>query len=435
MAIPYDVAVRLSAVNGLSPVIATLAKEFAGLGARVKDIEGGWTRIKTVMLGVAAVAGSVELGKGMTKVLDAGGELVKQQTLLGNMGVSAAEIAETSAKAQLATHEVIGTTIAENIKGMREMMGVMPDLKEAQDKYIPTMRAAKVLESLTGTPADQSLQTLAKAIELRGGGTDPKTGKLDPERFEHEAESAVRAIIASGGMVNADKLLMAMQQAGPMAKAVDNADTFYKGILTAMMDMGGRRAGTALTAVGRQLLGGKMGKGTAEEMQRIGILKEGMWHASGTGTYVKPGDFVGEDILKDSNKGVSAWFKEVLIPAFKNMGLTSNSDIQQELYRVFGTETARRLAGLFIQNASQVERDAKLYDNALGGQAYSNIAGGDLGANEKGLTDAFTSLMQALGGASSSRRSRRCIRSRTALTASAGSFSPILTSQRGSTSC
>jgi hypothetical protein len=164
-----------------------------------------------------------------------------------------------------------------------------------------------------------------------------------------------------------------------------------------MMDMGGFRSGTALTAVGRQLLGGKMGKPTAEEMERIGILRKGMWHKLGTGVVTEPDALVGEDILKDSNKGVSAWFNQVLLPAFAKLGMTSNADIQQELYRVFGTETARRLAGLYIQNHAQVDRDAKLYDNALGGEAYGNIVKGDLGANIKNLSDSFTNFLQAFG--------------------------------------
>lgn len=393
----YKIGVEIALTGTIIQGLELVAAKLVGINTKVKDVEGGFTRWGLAVGGAAALIGAGAIAAGLEKAVGAGGELVKQQTLLRNMGTSWADVVDTTNKAQLATHQVIGTTIAENIKGMRELLGVMPNLEEAQAKYPAVMQAAKVLESLTGSPADDSLQILAKAIELRGGGVNPKTGQLDPDRFAKEAEAATKAIIASGGLVNAQSLLQMMQQAGPMTRMVTDADTFYKGIITAMMDMGGARAGTALTAVGRQLLGGKMTKPTAEEMEAMGLLVPGMWHKSGTGVFVDKGGVVGEDILKDPQKGIASWMSSVMLPALSQHGITGTADIQQELYRVFGTETARRMAGLFIQNQSQIQRDAKLYDNALGGEAYGNVAKGDLTANTKNFSDAFQNLLQALG--------------------------------------
>ena len=162
------------------------------------------------------------------------------------------------------------------------------------------------------------------------------------------------------------------------------------------MDMGGFRAGTAMTAVQRQLLGGKMTKPTAEEMEAVGLLKPGMWHKSGVGVFVDKGGLEGEDILKDPEKGILEWANKILLPALAARHITSNVDVQQELYRLFGTETARRMMGLFIQNQSQIGRDAKLYENALP-DAYGNLVKGDLGANVTNLKDAVTSFLQAFG--------------------------------------
>lgn len=393
----YKIGVEIALTGTIIQGLEAVAARLVGINTKVKEVEGGLSRWGTAVGGAAALIGAAALAAGLEKAVSAGGELVKQQALLRNMGISWADVVETTNKAQLATHQVIGTTIAENVKGIRELLGVMPNLEEAQAKYPAIMQAAKVLESLTGAPADGTMQTLAKAIELRGGGINPQTGQLDPDRLQREAEAATKAIIASGGLVNAQTLLQTMQQAGPMARMVTDADTFYKGVITAMMDMGGFRAGTALTAVGRQLLGGKMTKPTAEEMEAMGLLVPGMWHKSGTGVFVDKGGVVGEDILKDPQRGIAAWMSSVLLPAFSQHGITSAADIQQELYRVFGTETGRRMAGLYIQNQAQIERDAKLYDQALGGQAYGNVAKGDLAANTKNFADAYQSLLQALG--------------------------------------
>ena len=224
----YKIAVEIALIGSIRHGLEALSSQLLGINSKVKDIEGGFKRWGVVFDGLAVVG----LVKGMEHMVSAGGELVKQQTLLRNMGVSQADVLETTAKAQLATHAIIGTTIAENVKGMREMMGIMPSLGEAQDRYVSAMRGAKVLEALTGTPASDSLQTLVKAVELRGGATDPVTGKIDPERFEREMQAAVKAIIASGGLVNAASLLQMMKTAGPAARMMSDADQFYKNSIT-----------------------------------------------------------------------------------------------------------------------------------------------------------------------------------------------------------
>ena len=210
-------------------------------------------------------------------------------------------------------------------------------------------------------------------------------------------------IVASGGFINANKALQLMQQAGPMARMQTDADTFYKGIMTAVMDMSGNRAGTALTAVGRQLLGGQMTMPKAEELERLGILPPRgptTWHKAGTGVYVAPGALKGEDIIKDPLRGMSEWFKDILVPAMKGAGITKNADVQQELYRAFGTETARRMAGLYLQNMAQISRDAALYDKVNPDLAYKGIAKHDYAANLDNLSKSIENFGQAVGSPS-----------------------------------
>lgn len=337
-------------------------------------------------------------GEAVKKVVEAGGDLLsEQQKLRGMGGISEEQIKRATELAQADTKTIIGTTIAENLKGIREMIGVMPTLGAAEESYPLVMRAAKVLASYTGTAADESLQTIAKAIELRGGGINPQTHQLDPDRFITEAGAFIKAIVASGGFANAPKMLQLMQQAGPMARMVDNPDTFYQGMLTAVMDMTGNRAGTALTAIGRQLLGGKMTAPTAEEMERMGLLKPGMWHKAGTGVTVNPGGLVGEDEIKDPARGLAGWMKDVLQPAFREHGYESSADVMQEMIKVFGTSTAQRLGSLYVQNEEQIKRDAMLYQNVNPDLSYQGVVGQDWEANTKNVADAFTSFAQAFG--------------------------------------
>ena len=351
--------------------------------------------------GLGGLIGGLVAGWFGTKMVGAGGTLNDQQILLKNMGgISDAEISKTTGMAQSATLSVIGTTIAENMKGMRELMGVMPSLDEAREKYPEVMRVAKQLEAITGKPAEDSLQTLAKAVELRGGGMNPLTHQLDPDRFAKEVQAAGAAIGASGGLVNDRSLYQFMQTAGPAARLMQDPIAFYKSALTAIMDMGGFRAGTATTALDRQLLGGKMAWPTAVEMDRLGLLVPGKFRKGGTGTIVDPGGIQGEDIIKDPNQGLDAWANKILMPALTAKGITSQADVMQTLIKVFGTSTGQRLGALYVQNGPQIERDKQMIDKYNSITAYQNLSNGSYALNLENATKAFSNMMESVGSAS-----------------------------------
>ena len=61
---------------------------------------------------------------GLDKAVNLGGELVKQQMMLKNMGFGDADVNRATATAQRATQSVYGTTIASNLEHLRELVGV-----------------------------------------------------------------------------------------------------------------------------------------------------------------------------------------------------------------------------------------------------------------------------------------------------------------------
>ena len=335
------------------------------------------------------------------KVISAGGTLSDQRLMLKNMGgISDDEVTKTQEAAQRATLSVVGTTITGNMKGMRELVGIMPSLEEAREKFPAVMQVAKILEAVTGRSADDSMQTLAKAIELRGGGMDPVTGQLDPARFVRETQAAGQAIIASGGLINDRSLLQFMQTAGPNARMLTDPVAFYKQSLTAMMDMGGFRAGTATQALGRQLLGEKMAWSNAEKMDQYGLLVPGKFRKSGNGVIMDEGGIRGEDIIKDPEQGFGAWMNKILAPALLAKGKTNIADVNQALIQLFGQATGARMAALYTQNGQQIARDANLVGNVDSAKAYMNISNMGYAANLENATSAFSNMMEAVGTAS-----------------------------------
>src|SRR6202044_512681 len=91
------------------------------------------------------------------ELLEKGGELELQKKLLRDrLGASGSEANindATRAAVKYATggpNSIIGTTPAENLKGINELLSVTPDLQSAITMYPGMMRASKDLEELSG---------------------------------------------------------------------------------------------------------------------------------------------------------------------------------------------------------------------------------------------------------------------------------------------
>jgi hypothetical protein len=120
-------------------------------------------------------------------------------------------------------------------------------------------QTAKLLEETTHghEGADDNIRTIAKALEMIGGGIDPKTHELDPARMQRATDEEVKTIIAGGGFIDGATLLDMAKRAGGMGRIAEPGDLFDE-VITSLIDQGGNRTGTALAATGRQFLGDKM---------------------------------------------------------------------------------------------------------------------------------------------------------------------------------
>jgi hypothetical protein len=365
----------------------------------------------------AEMAGVVTLAVGyevIKNVLAEGGALELQKKLLrdrlGTGGTEADISGATALAIQYATggaNGIIGTTPAQNLKGITELLSVTPNLKAAEELYPGVMRAATALHELTGQPAEDTMKVLAKGIENTGGGINPKTGELDTDRMQLAVNAAVKTIIAGGGFIDAATLFGYAKQAGGMGRITTDLDAAQNQIITALIDMGGNRTGTAMAALGRQFLGDKMTVQTADQLEALGILAPGSWKkAGGTGIVMNPGfDVKGIDEIKDPNKGIGAWLNDIWAPALKEKFLKEGKDfspanIMQESYRDFGQQTGQRLGLMFLMNKAQQDRDIALRMGVDPSAVVKGITSNDYAANLDNLGKSITSFAQVLGGPS-----------------------------------
>ena len=352
---------------------------------------------------VAAAAAAV----GIKDIYEQGGQLELQKKLLGDRlgtNIKPGDLdSATSAAISMATggaNSIIGTTPAENLKGITELLSVTPDLKAAISLYPQMMRAAKDLEEVSGgkDKADDNMKTIAKALENLGGGIDPKTHELDPERMKVATNEAIKTIIAGGGFIDGATLFGMAKQAGGMGRISDPANLFDE-TLTALIDMGGNRTGTALAALGRQFLGDKMTVQTASELENIGILPHGSWRkGGGTGIIMNPGfDMKGVEDIKSGN--LQKFFLETLGPAIRAKVGDNNADVMQESYKIFGQATGQRLGLMFLQNEAQRQRDVNLRHGVDPDAVNKGIYDKDLGMNLDNLGASIKGFAQVVGSA------------------------------------
>ena len=206
-----------------------------------------------------------------------------------------------------------------------------------------------------------------KTAELGGDLTDPNSHEINPARFEAGVDAAVRALEAAQGIVGTRDLYNMAKQAGPALRMITDPEARYASILAPLIDLGGARTGTGLTAGMRQFMGGSMARHFAEEMQDLGLIKEGnpwkelMPPLGRNGPIILDKDAVVDGALETiKQKGFFAWSQEALKDDLARKGITSAPDINQETYRLFSTETFRRIMSLYTTQAQQVVHDAAL---------------------------------------------------------------------------
>lgn len=394
------------ATNGVSGVLASIAKEVMHLEGDVKKLGQAFKKLHPAVLSIASAFAAVKAA-GFTKhLVDANGELERQITLSKLAGATAKDAADGRARAFEVAANVRGSGVTHNYKLYREASAavgsygggnvVMPDLA----------RARNVIEAMTGHVSEQDLNMLVKTIELRGKAIDQATHSINPDLFRKELDAMVKGLVAAQGLLGPKDFYNAMKQASPIMKDADPYK-MWGGYLAGMEDMGGARFGTSLTAIGRQMLGGIMTGRSADELHRFGILtndpegshydkKKKHWQVDDAEKGIR-----GFETLM--REGFQAFNEKVLKPAFEKQYMDKNGHIDQsavsaEMYKFGSTETGRRLMALQIAGAVQQQLVQKRYNEAAGLDGQ-NVLEKDYQFNMKALGEALHNLKTALGDA------------------------------------
>lgn len=249
-----------------------ISGRFAGVN---RDAEMFRSKLETIgkmtLAGGALVGVGYVITKGLDATIKAANDLVKAQNDFKTLNLTAQENASVNSSAQIVSHQVLGTTIAGNIRLIQDLHTALGDLHHSIElapmfaKYESTIRMA-----LGEHATDGMVNAAARALEHRGGNV-----VNNPKEFQKELEWMSQVQLASKGRVNPKDFLSA-SQSGKMAYTLLDPKYLYGGFAGLMSMNGGFQSGTALMTSFSSLIGGHMDKKAKGFLADIGMYSEGV---------------------------------------------------------------------------------------------------------------------------------------------------------------
>jgi len=395
----FRVGVHLGMTSNGPQVIGLLIRELGLLHGSVDSLATKWTNMKPLIGGAVAAFAGIKALEGMWKIVEASKELNKQLEKTRQLGGEFADtLAATRATAFRTSLSVPTTTPADNVKVQRELGAQMQNPDAAASVLPLAQKTAYVISNFTGEKTEDIVKNLAKVAELRAQiFSVDASGKetVDPAKVMAEFNSAMKALLLTGGFLKSNDLVQIAKQAGVPAKTM-TAEAFYADAAEMAVSQGASRTGTALTSMYQQLIGGTMQRKTAEEMQKFGMLNQGEWQAKRGGAIV-----VQEEARNRLQNQIGpdpiAYITGPLNDLMTKQGLDQQGKLQA-VFALFGRQTTQRLVAEALSSGPLFERARKMFGTIPGvDEQYKELQSKDLDTNIKSFTAAWQGLMQALG--------------------------------------
>lgn len=338
----------LGGPGGASAAQAAFA---AGTGSLLFRMAG--SGINPMRAAALAGTGAVAGGLAFRSLYRNAAPFEHQAALLSAAGEGPAAINRARAAAFNAT-SVPGTTATSNLEALGKLRGVLGSLPEAEQVMPQFQLMARVLKAVTGQDSEQAAGMAARALDLRGAIRFDENGQLDRGRLQAEMDAFLRAVITNRGSVGPQQILNFLQQAGAAGKLM-TPEALYGDMSTIIEAMGGHRAGTATAAVFRQMIGGQMTQRTAQALADFGLIDPSAVQVRRGGqVVVNPQGVIGrQTLMRDPNK----WFNEVFRPALADRGFDTPEKMLDAIFRLFGTDTARRIQAEAGFSQQQIARE------------------------------------------------------------------------------
>ena len=121
----YRVAIALALTSNHNRVLSALSEQMLGVHAGVKELEGGFNRLKWAIRGMLGAGASIGVVTVLAKVAEHGKELLNQQAQMVNLGISQNEVLSIQKGYYDNIAKAVPTsTAAEYLKTVKELRAV-----------------------------------------------------------------------------------------------------------------------------------------------------------------------------------------------------------------------------------------------------------------------------------------------------------------------
>lgn len=204
-------------------------------------------------------------------------------------------------------------------------------------------------------------------------------------------------ILGTHGKVDANAWFQLAQRGGPALSNMDDRGLLEMAIAT--QAMGGPRAGTALTSLYQQMIGGKMPEYAAKKLHALGLVGDYKVGLGGHLLWAKGA--LDNDFTRTLQKRPAEAVK-IMKKAMEAHGYDSIEKQVPQLFEMLGRQTTQRLVHDFLRNLPQIQGETDRILGALGIGPSNRLQNSqDYIQAEHNLGEAWNNLMFAVAGPNS----------------------------------
>jgi hypothetical protein len=354
LAVNYEAFIRLTMVESVAGALALIITRLGLAEGGVKRLETAMStlnRTSATLGGALSVAFGVGIVKGVVDMAEAASKLSHELAQIHKMGFSPAQEAAAKASIMSMPTQVRGSTSLGAAKIFEDVALLLsPDVATRSLKALTEFTTnLAAIKDVPFEEASKSLFSLVRAGDLLGKMVDPTATKLDPERMTAFLNLASKVALATHGKVGPEQWLGLAQQGGPALSSM--SDEGLMSMAMAAQAMGGMRAGTAMTSLYQQMVGGKMTQYSAQGLQDMGLVGGYSVNWGGHLTWDKGALDTPFTQAMQKDPLVAA---KMLQDAMVAHGFKTIDEQIPELFKVLGRQTTQRLVHDFVRNYPQM---------------------------------------------------------------------------------
>lgn len=281
------------------------------------------------------------------------------------------------------------TSILHQARNIRSVVGSFEEATKILDPLLQLRVIAQGAHPERAAELEEDFDKLVKGMEIKG-----VTQNLPA--FVHYMDNMAKALNVFGDTLRPTDYYE-MFKYGRAATSAMSDEFMLKTAPTLAQELGGSSAGTALSSLYTQLVGGRMSNRALAQLVEYGLVDEEKVLRTKTGAVkgVLPGGILGQEYLQPSRFDPYLWTQNTLLPALAQHGVNDPSKIQEVVAALASQRTGAQALSIFATQQPRIEKDWALIEKAKALEAAKLFAEKDPYTVWKGVHEQGKNLLQA----------------------------------------